>query len=98
MTTTINISLPKQMYEDAKKMLAARRYSSISELIRDALRKHIYEGLTVNGFTKEFEDEVLRVAAEPDDKDQIFETEKDISNYFRKLDKKVTKIEKSGKN
>jgi len=86
---TINISLPKQMHEDAKRALSTRRYASISELIRDALRKILYPELTENGFTKEFEDEVLRSAAEPRDKDKVWETPEDVDRYFNALDKKI---------
>jgi Arc/MetJ-type ribon-helix-helix transcriptional regulator len=62
---TINISLPKAMYADAKKKVASKRYASISELVRDAVRGVLYSGITENGFTKEFEDRVLKSAAEP---------------------------------
>jgi Arc/MetJ-type ribon-helix-helix transcriptional regulator len=65
MTTTVNISLPKSMYAEAKQMVSRRGYSSISELIREALRGVLYPNLTENDFTPEFEDEVLRRAAEP---------------------------------
>jgi len=75
------------MYEDAKKMLESKGYASISELVRDALRKTLYrkEELTVNGFTKEFEDEVLKAASEREEDDFVLETEEDINNYFRYL-------------
>lgn len=67
-------------------MLEQRGYASISELVRDALRKTLYkEEITENGFTKEFEDEVLRSAAESDENEIVLETEKDIDNYFRYL-------------
>lgn len=69
MTTTINISLPKSLYDEAKKTVAARHYTSVSELVRDALRKTIREEdpneITVNGFTRAFEDEVLEAEKEP---------------------------------
>lgn len=65
MMTTINISLPTPMYKDAKAQLDSRGYSSMSELIRDALRDELYPRVTVNGFTPEFEEEVLKAAAEP---------------------------------
>ena len=68
MTTTINISLPKSLYLDAKKALVNRGYTSISELIRDALRHTLYPHLTENGFTPEFEDAVLEAAKEPIEK------------------------------
>jgi Arc/MetJ-type ribon-helix-helix transcriptional regulator len=63
---TINISMPKAMYADAKKKVAARRYASISELIRDGVRAILYPNITVNGFTKEFEDSVLKSEKEAD--------------------------------
>lgn len=64
--STINISLPTKMYQDAKASLHARGYASISELIRHALRDVLYPVKTTeNGFTPEFEEEVLRSAAEP---------------------------------
>lgn len=48
MITTINISLPKTMYVDAKKAVEKNKYTSISELFRDALRRLLYEDLTGN--------------------------------------------------
>ena len=89
---TINISLPKNMYEDAKKLLAKRGYASISELVRDALREVIYPDVTENGFTREFEEEVLKAAAEPRSKDIVLKNKKDIENYFKHL--KVPKKKK----
>lgn len=53
------------MYKDTKKALKTRGYASVSELIRSALRGVLYPGLTENGFTPEFEEKVLRAAAEP---------------------------------
>lgn len=64
MTTTINISLPKALYDDAKKHVTKRRYTSVSELIREALRSKLYPELTENGFTREFEDKVLEAEKE----------------------------------
>lgn len=64
---TINISLPKPLYADVKRKVAQNRYASVSELIRDAVRRILYPGLTENGFTKEFEDRVLKAEAEPEE-------------------------------
>jgi len=83
---TINISLPQAMYEDAKKMLAKKHYATISELIRDALRKLLYQGITENGFTNEFEDFILQASNESQKKDIVLETEEDIKNYFTNLE------------
>lgn len=85
-TATINISLPVSMYNDAKIISKEEGYSSISELIRHALRKILYpSGLTVNGFTSEFEDLVLESAKEPIDESSVWNTKKDIDVYFKKL-------------
>lgn len=43
MTTTVNISLPKEMYQDAKRVVKEKKYASISELVRDGIRKVVYE-------------------------------------------------------
>lgn len=82
------------MYDDAKKMLAKKHYASISELIRDALRRLIYQEVSDNGFTNEFEDKILQSAAEPIEKDKTWETEGDIRSYFQDLDKKIAKHDK----
>lgn len=63
--TTVNISIPDNMYNEAKKLLVKRGYASISELIRDTLRDALFPRLTENGFTPEFEDMVLEAAKEP---------------------------------
>lgn len=91
MNTTINISLPKNMYNDAKKLLAARGYASISELVRDALRDTLYSRLTENGFTPEFEEEVLKSAASSRNNDILLETDADFKNYFLHLKKPKNK-------
>lgn len=86
---TINISLPKTMYEDAKAYLVRRGYSSVSELFRDTLRDKLYRRITENGFTPEFEEAVLRSAALPREKDKVWKTEKDIDQYFDALREKL---------
>lgn len=63
----INISIPDKMYKDAKKYMTAKQFSSFSELIRQKLRDTLYPELTENGFTKEFEDQVLEAMKEPRD-------------------------------
>ncbi len=83
-TMTINISLPKSLYSDAKKAVAKRRYVSISELVRDAVRRVLYPGLTVNGFTKEFEDMVLKREKDSTEDDIVWEgKESDLVRYVK---------------
>ena len=96
MTTTINISLPHDLYEDAKRIIKQRRFASMSELVRDALRRTLYPEVTVNGFTPEFEDEVLMAEAEPKENNSVWETEADVDKYFRDLKKKIQKNLKNG--
>jgi Arc/MetJ-type ribon-helix-helix transcriptional regulator len=92
MLTTINISLPSDMYKDAKKALITKRYSSVSELIRDSLRKTLYEEITANGFTRSFENHVLESANEPEENDIVLNSKKDIENYFNGKNKVVRSV------
>lgn len=93
MNTTINISLPKSILTDARKHMASRGFASLSEFIRSVLRNELYPRLTENGFTPEFEAEVLKAAAQPRSKDKTWKSSKDINRYFNKL-----KVELNGKN
>lgn len=95
---TINISLPASMYSDVKKYASARRYTSISELMRDAVRKLLYPELTENGFTPEFEEMVLRAEAEPQDKNRVWNSLEDIDAYFDDLRKQLKKHAENQKN
>ena len=90
--TTINISLPTSLYRDIKKTIKERGYSSVSEMVRDAVRRVLYPEITENGFTPEFEEMVLESAKEPIDESKIWETEEDINKYFAILHKKLEKL------
>lgn len=101
MTRTVNISLPKSMYEAARRVVTQRHYSSISELVRDALRKVIDEDpneITENGFPRWFEDKVLEAAKEPIENDVVLETDQDIERHFNELHKKLEKKRKRKRN
>lgn len=91
---TINISLPASLYRDIKRAIKERGYSSVSELMRDAVRRVLYPELTENGFTPEFEELVLESAKEPVEKGMILETDEDVKNYFKFLNppKKYNRI------
>ncbi|EKE04962.1 MAG: hypothetical protein ACD_19C00427G0009 [uncultured bacterium] len=98
-TATINISLPASMYEDAKDVSKNEGYASISELIRHALRAVLYpSGLTVNGFTPEFENMVLESAKEPVSNDIVLKTDKEIHDYFVNLKIPFKKFTRNAKN
>lgn len=78
------------MYKEAKKVMSQQHYSSVSELIRAALRRFLSkQRITENGFTEEFEDLVLESAAEPMDNDTVLETEEDVDKYFSQLSQKL---------
>ena len=91
------------MLDDAKKVLKTKRYASISELMRDALRKVLYNeedknAITENGFPVWFEDKVLEAAKEPKENDYTLETDEDIVNYFQYFKKPPRRSsKKSGK-
>ncbi len=89
--TTINISLPTSLYKDIKKTITERGYSSVSELVRDAVRRVLYPELTENGFTPEFEDMVLQAAKSGVDEKDVWETEEDIDRYYANLHKRLEK-------
>ena len=78
------------MYQEAKKVVVQQHYSSVSELMRDALRGFLSKKrITENGFTEEFEDLVLEAAKEPIDHSKVWETEEDVHDYFKQLAKEL---------
>jgi len=87
MNQTINVSLPKNLTDLARAQVKAGMYSSLSEVIRDAMRRMLNPRpkITVNGFTEEFENEVLAASESPQDKDLVFESADDLEKYFNKL-------------
>lgn len=83
---TINISLPNSLYKEAKNTVSKMHYASISELVRDALRRILYQETgSEEYFSRDFENKVLRRAKKPYDSDIVFETEEDLKNYFLNL-------------
>lgn len=87
-TITTNISMPKGLYDEAKKQAKKYHYNSVSELIRDALRWWMNDNLTRNGFTSEFEEEVLKASAEPRENDILWEgKESDLVQYDKNTKK-----------
>ena len=70
---TINISMPSGLYKAAKMQAQKQHYTSVSELIRDALRWFLDDRLTRNGFTPEFEEEVLRRSKESTKNDIVWD-------------------------
>ncbi len=58
--------MPRGLYAQAKRRAKKYHYTSVSEVIRDALRWWLNDNLTRNGFTPEFEEEVLKAEKEAD--------------------------------
>ena len=83
-TITTNISMPKGLYAQAKAQAKKYHYSSVSELIRDALRWWTNDNLTRNGFTPEFEEEVLRREKEPLENDIEWDGRGSFTNFVLK--------------
>ena len=80
---TVNISMPRSLYVEAKKKAKRYHYASVSELVRSSLRWWLSDrDLTVNGFTPEFEAETLASEREPVENDVIWDgKESDLLVY-----------------
>ena len=96
---TTNISLPREDWK-ALKVLAAQHESSMANLIRESIGQFIRKRaknlirrrrLTVNGFTPEFEEEVLKAAAEPVDESRVMETDEDFERFYESLRSRVAR-------
>lgn len=96
-TATINISLPTSLLNSAREESKKYGFSSISEYIRQAIRTSIYgirdDGLTINGFTPEFEEMILQAEKSPVKNDILLETDDDIKKHFlsSKTNSKINK-------
>ena len=75
------------MYKDVKRAVKVKSYTSVSELIRAAVRKILYEEITENGFTPDFENQVLEAEMEPEGNDTVLGTPEEVRNYFKHLKK-----------
>lgn len=76
--------MPKGLYTQAKVEAKKFHYNSVSEFIRDATRKLLYPRLTVNGFTPQFENMVLRSEKSSAKNDIVWGgKESDLVNYVK---------------
>lgn len=76
--------MPKGLYVQAKAEAKKYHYNSVSEFIRDATRKLLYPELTENGFTKQFENMVLRSEKSSTKNDIVWVgKESDLVNYVK---------------
>lgn len=95
-TVTTNITFPRDDWK-ALKIVAMEQGISMAEFVRRVVGKTVRHAagqfvrrqkLTVNGFTPEFEEEVLKAAAEPVREDMVMKTEDDINEFFNRMLKK----------
>ncbi len=83
----VNIPMPSQLKKAVDQLVAQGWYDSFSEAVREGTRRVVKSSpkLTVNGFTEEFEDEVLKAAEEPLDYSVELKSKADIDRYFDNL-------------
>lgn len=71
MNTTITITIPEDLKQQADRAVKSGVFRSMTELVHTGIRrvlpekKKSFQRLTVNGFTPEFEQEVLEAEKEP---------------------------------
>jgi Arc/MetJ-type ribon-helix-helix transcriptional regulator len=87
-TITINISMPKGLYTQAKAEAKKYHYTSISELIRDSMRWWMNDNLTRNGFTPQFENMVLRREKQPLKNDIVWDGKGSFTDFVLREGKK----------
>lgn len=85
MNQTINVSLPKGLVDLAKQQVASGYYSSVSEVIRDALRKFtvVFETPTIQ-LSKRAQKDFEQARREHDRGETV--TVKSFSEYAKMMD------------
>ena len=83
---TINISLPAALNEQISSQVKAGNYASVSEFIREAVRKLL--GISPTAFLPEAEEEILKISQISPAHDLAFDTGKTpLKKIFTKLRK-----------
>ncbi len=95
MNTTIRADIPIEMKRQIDSVIASGKFASVNAVVQHALTavlpKPKRSRLTVNGFTPEFEEEVLASSRSPSENDTVIETEEDLERYFDRITKEVDK-------
>ncbi len=71
---TLNISLPQSLAQQVSWQVKTGNYASVSEFIREAVRKLL--GINPTTFSKEAEEEILKVSQISPSKDFVFDSSK----------------------
>lgn len=83
---TINISLPTALNEQISSQVKAGNYASVSEFIREAVRKLL--GISPTVFLPEAEEEILKISQSAPARDLVFDSGKvSVKKMFTKLRK-----------
>ncbi|OGD54405.1 hypothetical protein A3J78_00075 [Candidatus Beckwithbacteria bacterium RBG_13_35_6] len=86
MTQTINISLPKQLFDQIRTQVNEGGYVSISEFIRESVRNLLKAS---TAFSTQAEEEILKISKTKINKDKKFDSEKTtVAEMFNKLENK----------
>lgn len=92
-TVTTNITFPRDDWK-ALKIVAMEQGISMAEFVRQEVGRAVRKTaktlisrrrLTVNGFTPEFEEEVLKAAAEPIDNRWVLKRGDDVGKFFDRM-------------
>lgn len=83
---TLNISLPQSLAQQVNWQVQTGNYASVSEFIREAVRKLL--GITPTTFAKEAEEEILKISKTSPTQDFVFDSSKiPVKKMFTKLKK-----------
>ena len=87
--TTVTVTINDEIKQALEEQVRLGWFGSINEALKEGARLLIKrrkkQRLTVNGFTKEFEDLILKSAEEPvevSEKRGVIETEEDLKNFI----------------
>jgi len=76
--TTINVSLPEKLKEQAETLVKSGFYASFSDLVRDSLRRLVSQS-KYDLWVEEAKEDVRKGKA------KVLKSKKDIDSYFKNL-------------
>lgn len=98
MNTTISVSIPNDLKQEAQRAVDAGVYPSLSHIVSIGIRqvlpktkRRVTRRLTVNGFTPEFERQVLLAEKEPLDQALEWDGKGSFTKFVLKNSKRIHK-------
>jgi len=76
--TTVNVSLPEKLKEQAETLVKSGFYASFSDLVRDSLRRLVSQS-KYDLWVEEAKEDVRKGKA------KVLKSKKDIDSYFKNL-------------